>query len=64
MDSFGCERVLVLGPCEHGNEFLSSVKGRIYLYQLSGCQLPEKDSLPWSYRVLTTVRLYVGTCPT
>jgi hypothetical protein len=34
----------VTGSCEHGNEPSGSVKGGVFLDQLSGCWLLKKDS--------------------
>jgi hypothetical protein len=38
----------VTGSCERGNEPPVSIKGGEFLDELSGCQLPKKDSDPWS----------------
>jgi len=40
------------GSCEHSNEPLGSVKGRVFLHQLSSHQVLKMDPAPWSYNVL------------
>jgi hypothetical protein len=39
----------VAGSCEHGNKPSGSIKGGEFLDFLSDCQLPKKDSVPWSW---------------
>jgi hypothetical protein len=41
----------MVGPCEHSNEPLGSIKDGEFLGQLSDYQLLKKDSVPWSYSV-------------
>jgi hypothetical protein len=41
----------VADSCEHGNEYLGSIKIWEFLEWLSDCWLLEKDSAPWSWLV-------------
>jgi hypothetical protein len=38
-----------MGSCEHGNEFLGSVKGGEFFDKLSNCLLLKKDSAVWNW---------------
>jgi hypothetical protein len=40
------------GSCEYGNEPFGSIKGGVFLDQLSDCQLLKKDSAACSYNTI------------